>query len=216
MVFWGSVFLSQKKSFAMSETLYRIAVVGGGGVGKSCLTIRFLRDMFVEKYDPTIEESYRKQVTVDGRAITLEILDTAGQEEYTAIRDRYLRKQDAFCCIFSLTSKATVGEIKRTFLHIRRVKDSDAIVGVLVANKCDVPVEERAVSSEVGMELGREFNIPYIECSAKTGEKVSDSFMMCVQEAIRTRSENPEYGKGPAKDKKKRRKRKKGGGCTSF
>lgn len=205
----------------MSDTLYRIAVVGGGGVGKSCLTIRFLRDMFINKYDPTIEESYRKQVTVDGQAMTLEILDTAGQEEYTAIRDRYLRKQDGFACVFSLASRATVGEIRRTFLHIRRVKDSDEIVGILIANKSDIPIEERAVSSDVGMQLGREFNIPYIECSAKTGDKVSDAFMACVQEAIRARAENPEYGRPKdiakgGKGKNSRRRKKKKGVCKVF
>ena len=32
----------------------------------------------MEKYDPTIEDSYRKQVEVDGQQCMLEILDTAG------------------------------------------------------------------------------------------------------------------------------------------
>jgi small GTP-binding protein len=59
---------------------YRIVVVGAGGVGKSALTVRFIQGNFVEKYDPTIEDSYRKQVAVDGVACLLDIMDTAGQE----------------------------------------------------------------------------------------------------------------------------------------
>jgi hypothetical protein len=63
-------------------------VVGGGGVGKSALTIQFIQKHFVEEYDPTIEDSYRKQVTIDGEACLLDILDTAGQEEYASMRDQ--------------------------------------------------------------------------------------------------------------------------------
>lgn len=39
----------------------------------------------MEKYDPTIEDSYRKQVEVDGQQCMLEILDTAGTEQFTAM-----------------------------------------------------------------------------------------------------------------------------------
>ena len=59
---------------------YKIVILGGGGVGKSCLTFRLVHDSFVEKYDPTIEDSYRKDnFMVDGESVSIEILDTAGQ-----------------------------------------------------------------------------------------------------------------------------------------
>ena len=62
---------------------YKICVLGGGGVGKSCLTFRFINDQFLSKYDPTIEDSYMKEgFNVDGEAYTVEILDTAGQVRY--------------------------------------------------------------------------------------------------------------------------------------
>eukprot|EP00121_Abeoforma_whisleri_P003625 Awhi_evm1s3259 len=61
---------------------YKLVIVGGGGVGKSALTIQFIQCQFVDEYDPTIEDSYRKQSVVDGEAAHLDILDTAGQEEY--------------------------------------------------------------------------------------------------------------------------------------
>ncbi|KAM9136291.1 ras-related protein Rap-1A-like isoform 3-T3 [Lepidogalaxias salamandroides] len=57
---------------------YKLVVLGSGGVGKSALTVQFVQGIFVEKYDPTIEDSYRKQVEVDGQQCMLEILDTAG------------------------------------------------------------------------------------------------------------------------------------------
>ncbi|KAJ6250925.1 ras-like protein [Anaeramoeba flamelloides] len=194
----------------MGDNYCKIAVVGGGGVGKSCLTIRFLRDMFIDKYDPTIEESFRKDIMIDEQAVTLEIMDTVGQEENRIISDRYLRKQDGFAFVLSLTSKLTVGEAKRAFLNIRRLKNEDNIVGVLIANKCDISEEERTVSSDVSKDLAKEFNVPYVECSAKTGENVHDSFYIIVRQILKARKNNIE------KPVKKQSKKKKKSICLVF
>merc|ERR1711884_590209 len=66
------------KQYNQNMREYKIVVLGSGGVGKSALTVQFVQGIFVEKYDPTIEDSYRKQVEVDGQQCMLEILDTAG------------------------------------------------------------------------------------------------------------------------------------------
>ena len=66
---------------------YKLVVVGGGGVGKSALTIQLIQSHFVDEYDPTIEDSYRKACVVDDQQVMLDILDTAGQEEYLAMRE---------------------------------------------------------------------------------------------------------------------------------
>jgi len=57
---------------------YKIVVLGSGGVGKSALTVQFIEGVFVDKYDPTIEDSYRHEVEIDGQLCKLEVLDTAG------------------------------------------------------------------------------------------------------------------------------------------
>eukprot|EP00800_Vazella_pourtalesii_P022160 TRINITY_DN854_c0_g1_i2.p1 TRINITY_DN854_c0_g1~~TRINITY_DN854_c0_g1_i2.p1 ORF type:complete len:117 (-),score=29.64 TRINITY_DN854_c0_g1_i2:491-841(-) len=69
---------------------YKLVVVGGGGVGKSALTIQFIQSQFVEDYDPTIEDSYRKNGVIDDEVAILDILDTAGQEEFSAMREQYM------------------------------------------------------------------------------------------------------------------------------
>ena len=68
---------------------YKIVVLGSGGVGKSALTVQFVQGIFVEKYDPTIEDSYRKQVVIDGETYFLDIIETAGQDEYSTLKDQY-------------------------------------------------------------------------------------------------------------------------------
>ncbi|KAF0982761.1 hypothetical protein FDP41_010740 [Naegleria fowleri] len=66
---------------ARKQPEFKIAVVGGGGVGKSALTIQFVQHFFQPQYDPTIEDSYQKQMKVDDKVVQLEITDTAGQDE---------------------------------------------------------------------------------------------------------------------------------------
>ena len=71
---------SQHKRTLEGLKEYKLVVLGGGAVGKSCLTIQFIQSSFVTYYDPTIEDSYRKQAVIDQEMTLLDILDTAGQE----------------------------------------------------------------------------------------------------------------------------------------
>ena len=56
---------------------YKVVVLGSGGVGKSALTVQFVSNQFLEKYYPTIEDFYRKEIEVDNSPAILEILDTS-------------------------------------------------------------------------------------------------------------------------------------------
>ena len=89
---------------------YKLVVLGGGGVGKSALTIRLVTDNFLTEYDPTIEDSYRKQVVIDQKTALLDILDTAGQEEYSSMQDQWMREGKGFLLVYSITSRSTFDE----------------------------------------------------------------------------------------------------------
>jgi hypothetical protein len=95
-------------------TEYKLVVVGDGGVGKSALTIQLIQGQFIEEYDPTIEDSYRKQVLIDGETCLLDILDTAGQEEYSAMRDQYMRTGEGFLFVFALNEYQGRGGYNRS------------------------------------------------------------------------------------------------------
>uniref|UniRef100_A0A671SAI3 Zgc:55558 n=1 Tax=Sinocyclocheilus anshuiensis TaxID=1608454 RepID=A0A671SAI3_9TELE len=92
-------------------TEYKLVVVGAGGVGKSALTIQLIQNHFVDEYDPTIEDSYRKQVVIDGETCLLDILDTAGQEEYSAMRDQYMRTGEGFLCVFAINNAKSFEDV---------------------------------------------------------------------------------------------------------
>ena len=81
----------------------KLVVVGAGGVGKSAMTIYFCQRYFNHEYDPTIENSYRKYITLGEKRFLLEILDTAGEEEYAAMRDQYIRHGEGFLVVYSIT-----------------------------------------------------------------------------------------------------------------
>lgn len=115
-----------------------MVVVGAGGVGKSALTIQLIQNHFVDEYDPTIEDSYRKQVVIDGETCLLDILDTAGQEEYSAMRDQYMRTGEGFLLVFAVNSAKSFEDIGTYREQIKRVKDAEEVPMVLVGNKCDL------------------------------------------------------------------------------
>ncbi|EJS41709.1 ras1p [Saccharomyces arboricola H-6] len=159
---------------------YKIVVVGGGGVGKSALTIQLIQSYFVDEYDPTIEDSYRKQVVIDDKVSILDILDTAGQEEYSAMREQYMRTGEGFLLVYSVTSRNSFDELLSYYQQIQRVKDADYIPVVVVGNKLDLE-NERQVSYEDGVRLAKQLNAPFLETSAKQAINVDEAFYNLIR-----------------------------------
>ena len=185
-----------------SMTEYKLVIVGGGGVGKSALTIQLIQNHFIDEYDPTIEDSYRKQVTIDDETCLLDILDTAGQEEYSAMRDQYMRTGQGFLCTYAITSRSSFDEITAFREQILRVKDEDKVPMVLVGNKCDLE-EERQVTAVEGQDLAKSFGCPIYETSAKARINVEEAFYELVREI---RKDNQSKNGGGASSKKAKKK----------
>ncbi|KAI7834828.1 ras family-domain-containing protein [Kickxella alabastrina] len=169
---------------------YKVVMLGSGGVGKSMITTRYINGNFTEEYDPTIEDSYRKRCEVDDNACFLEILDTAGQEEYIALRDYHIRGGDCFVIVYSITNKSTLEEAEHIAEKIYQTKQTDEVPIVLVGNKCDHE-SERQVSMEDGKRLAKKIKSGFYEVSAKTGVKVDSIFTQCVRR-IKHHSRNTE------------------------
>ena len=163
---------------------YNIAVVGSGGVGKSALTILFCHGNFVEEYDPTIEDSYRKQVGIDGHALILNILDTAGQEEYAGMRDQWMGRQEGFIMVYSIIDQNTFLQTQDWNQMITRLFEKDEYPRVLFGNKVDL-ASERAVTTDEGENISRQWKIPFYEGSAKAELHVADAFETIVREIWR-------------------------------
>jgi Ras-related protein Ral-A len=174
--------MSKKKA---SYPEHKVIIVGGGGAGKSALTQMFMYGNFVEEYDPTTADSYRKIIEVDAQKCQLDILDTAGQEEY--MRDNYYRLGEGFLCVYSITMRNTFDAVHRFYDHIVQVKGNEDVPIILVGSKCDLE-SDRDVPSEEGRALAEKWNVQFFETSAKTRHNVDEvgigweSEWLCVLE----------------------------------
>ena len=142
----------------------------------------------------------------------LEVLDTAGQEEYTALRDQWIRDGEGFVLVYSISSRSSFARIQKFHSQIQRVKDS-AVAGsptfpgsplsqtmgsvplgpapvMLVGNKCD-RVTEREVSTQEGSALAKSLNCEFVEASAKNCINVEKAFYDVVRQLRRQRASAP-------------------------
>ena len=159
---------------------YRVVVVGGGGTGKSGLVIQLIQSHFVDDYDPTIEDSYRRRMIIDEKFALLDVLDTAGQEEYSAMKKQYMRTGEGFVCVYSITSRASFEEMRELYEEIAVVKGVDQWPCVLVANHCEREME-RMVSKEEGQQLARKLNCDFYETSLQGRTNVEEPFISLVR-----------------------------------
>jgi len=178
-----------------AELEYKIVVLGAGGVGKSALTIRLVTDNFLEEYDPTIEDSYRKSAVIDNQNAMMDILDTAGQEEFSSMQDQWMREGKGFLLVYTVTNKATFDELHNLYEKILRSKENKKVPVVICGNKCDLE-SQRDVPKSQGEALAQQWGCSFFEASAKAKINHEAVFYEVVREIRRL-----EKGK-KGKDKK--------------
>ncbi|CAE1165016.1 RHEB [Acanthosepion pharaonis] len=158
----------------------RIAMMGYRSVGKTSLVLRFVTCKFDEGYDPTIENTYTKSVNVAGQVYQLQVIDTAGQDEYSVTPNDYYMNVDGYILVYSITSQRSLDIIKLIYNKISDMKGKIWVPIVLVGNKTDLE-EDRAVTMEDGKKLADEWSIPFLEVSAKTDESVEEVFAQLIK-----------------------------------
>jgi small GTP-binding protein len=170
------------------QATIKIVLFGAGSVGKSAVAIRFVQGAFVDKYDPTIEDLYRKIISVDDHNFMLEIMDTAGTESFLAMRDLYIKNAQGFILLYSVISRSTFTEleaIKTQILHVKDYVDASQIPLVLAGNKCDLE-GMREVSFEEGEKLAESWgNCVFMETSAKSVINIEEMFEEVTRQVLR-------------------------------
>jgi GTPase KRas protein len=134
---------------------------------------------------------------IDDEVALLDVLDTAGQEEYSAMREQYMRTGEGFLLVYSITDRQSFEEIMTFQQQILRVKDKDYFPMIVVGNKCDLD-GERQVSTQEGQNLARQFGCKFIETSAKSRINVDNAFYDIVREIRRYNKEMSSYTGAPS------------------
>mmetsp|Transcript_16230 Transcript_16230/g.18380 ORF Transcript_16230/g.18380 Transcript_16230/m.18380 type:complete len:195 (-) Transcript_16230:99-683(-) len=159
----------------MTERRFKLVVLGTTGVGKTCLTLRFVKGLFDDEQLPTIGAAYMtKKVTSNSKQYIFEIWDTAGQERYEAITPLYYRSAEAAVIVFDLTSQQSFVKAKEWLKRLRRERPDPKMPIALAGNKSDVT--PRQVNEEEIAAFVQENSLKYFESSAKTGANVDEMF----------------------------------------
>ncbi|XP_070536054.1 GTP-binding protein Rheb-like [Ptychodera flava] len=171
----------------------KIAIMGFRSVGKSSLTIQFVEGQFVDAYDPTIENTFSKTFKVKGQEFQLQLVDTAGQDEYSIFPQSYTVDIHGYVLVYSVTSEKSFEVVKIIHEKLLDMIGKVQVPIVLVGNKTDLHME-RVISSDVGRSLAESWKAAFVESSAKENESVMDVFR-AILIATEKQDGNPEQGK---------------------
>ncbi|XP_061455656.1 ras-related protein Rab-26 isoform X2 [Rhineura floridana] len=157
-------------------------LVGDSGVGKSCLLVRFKDGAFLAgSFISTVGIDFRNKVlNVDGVKVKLQIWDTAGQERFRSVTHAYYRDAHALLLLYDVTNRASFDNIQAWLTEIHEYAKQDVVL-MLLGNKVD-STQERVVKREDGEKLAKEYGVPFMETSAKSGLNVDLAFTAIAKE----------------------------------
>ncbi|XP_059009959.1 ras-related protein Rab-26 isoform X2 [Mustela lutreola] len=194
------------------DVAFKVMLVGDSGVGKTCLLVRFKDGAFLAgTFISTVGIDFRNKVLdVDGMKVKLQIWDTAGQERFRSVTHAYYRDAHALLLLYDVTNKASFDNIQsptgalcsvawrgkghagvpgsswpqlapQAWLTETQEYAQHDVVLMLLGNKVD-SAQERAVKREDGEKLAKEYGLPFMETSAKTGLNVDLAFTAIAKE----------------------------------
>ncbi|XDV36823.1 hypothetical protein PO909_006544 [Leuciscus waleckii] len=162
----------------------KCVVVGDGAVGKTCLLISYTTNAFPEEYIPTVFDNYSAQMSVDGRTVSLNLWDTAGQEEYDRLRTLSYPQTNVFIICYSIGSPSSFANVRHN------------VPILLVGTKRDLRSDTETVkklkeqglaptTNQQGGALAKQIGaVKYMECSALLQEGVREVFVEAVRAVL--------------------------------
>ena len=189
----------------MSSQPLNIGMFGGGGVGKTAITLQYVKGEFTEGYVPTIEDSFTKSVQINGTAVNVDIIDTAGQDDFKEMRYRYYQSCDGFILVYSVIDKSSLASLEELYTDIIQARgDSKPIKCIMAGNKADMKKED-SITLEEAEAVARKFNCKVLETSAKTAYNITPLYETLISDLLNLNNSNNSNNSG---DKE--------GGCCSI
>jgi len=159
-------------------------VLGSRSVGKSSLVVQFVENHFVESYYPTIEATFQKTVNYNGIEYDCDIIDTAGQDEYSILNSKHAIGIHGYVLVYSVTSRNSFDMIQIVYDKIISYCGMNDIPCVIVGSKIDLQTSPviRQVKPDEGEDLAKVNKAAWVETSAKAGINVGKVFELCLAE----------------------------------
>ncbi|XP_046680101.1 ras-related protein Rab-37 isoform X1 [Homalodisca vitripennis] len=177
----------------VEELPHKTILLGDSGVGKTSLLVQFDTGKFqTGTFSATVGIGFtNKVVAVDETKVKLQIWDTAGQERFRSVTHAYYRDAHALLLLYDVTNKTSFDNIRAWLGEIREYAQDDVVI-MLLGNKADCHSSERMIRREDGERLAKEYNVTFMETSAKTGLNVELAFMAIARELKVRKCGNPD------------------------
>lgn len=164
---------------------FKVMLIGDSGVGKTCVLVRFKDGAFLSgSFISTVGIDFKnKTIQLDGSKIKLQIWDTAGQERFRSITHAYYRDAHALLLLYDVSSRQSFENTRAWLSEIQEYAARDVVV-MLLGNKADLS-REKGVKREEGEKLAKDFHVPFMETSAKSGMNIELAFEAAARELVR-------------------------------
>ncbi len=162
--------------------LFKVVLIGNGGVGKTATLHRFVKKEFKENYTLTIGAEFLKKVLKFKKdTVELIIWDMAGQDRFANVRKSFYTNTAGALLIFDLANADSFHQLDKWFKELK--ENAGEVPFVLIGNKLDL-VEDvgRTLDPEETNKFAESKGSIYIETSAKTGENIEQAFTeLCLK-----------------------------------
>ena len=166
--------------------LFKVLILGDSFVGKTNMLKRFLNDEFDMNTKETVGVEFGSKNFILGEKediVKAQIWDTAGQERYRSVTKAYYKGAKGALLVYDITRKATFENIDNWLIDLRTNADKDILI-LLIGNKSDL-IDTREISEEEARTKAEQYNIAFLETSAKTGDNINKAFSQLIEEVYK-------------------------------
>jgi len=182
---------------ARKKIMIKVIILGDAGVVKTSLMKQYDKKMFSNQYKATIgADTIRKELTIDDKAVTLQIWDTAGQERFQSLGMAFYRGADACVLVYDVTDLRSFESLESwmdEFVVHANPRDYENFPYVVIGNKSDLSSRRQVSKSKAAQWCkSKGENIQHFEASAKDAVNVEAAFLAVVRQAIAQEAAKPD------------------------
>ena len=174
----------EDKSNSKADENIKVTLIGGSGVGKTCIIRRYYLNEYIENPASTCGGSYTaKQININNKLIQIDLWDTAGQERFRSLGKHFYKDAYIVILVYDITSRDSFEEIKTVWYPSVKEHGEKYSVLAVVGNKCDL-YENEDVKENEAREYAQQIGATYMLVSAKSGDNIDLLFDTLVKQYL--------------------------------